>query len=376
MTQTIRAGEPRELLALVPFQLGFVPQESLVLISLREPRNRVGLMARVDLVDLGDRADGLGAQLARNLVAHACADGARQLVPVAYVDDDPTEGEAATERVETALATVRTAADGFVDVGAAWLVGPTRYHPREPDGTVGLGRPLVDLESTQVGAHMVLAGASVVPERRDLGRLPVPTASTRATAVRELRRWRAVVAAAASDGPEAAAWRDASVAAWRDEMRRCAAEQQRAAVRNRPTAWGRLGAGLEDVAVRDRVLLTLVPGTWPAASAWGGDPQDAQTAWAISAIVDPSVGVPPDPDVCGPAARALRHVAAHHPEGSTPALTLLGLLSWWEGSGAEARVWLDRALATDPTYRLALLLTEAVDAGMPPGWVRARRAAG
>ena len=49
--KTIRATEPRELLALIPFQLGFHPTESVVLVSLRPPRRRVGMMARADVVD-------------------------------------------------------------------------------------------------------------------------------------------------------------------------------------------------------------------------------------------------------------------------------------------------------------------------------------
>ena len=34
--KTIRATEPRELLALIPFQLGFHPTDSVVLVSLRD----------------------------------------------------------------------------------------------------------------------------------------------------------------------------------------------------------------------------------------------------------------------------------------------------------------------------------------------------
>ena len=126
--------------------------------------------------------------------------------------------------------------------------------------------------------------------------------------------------------------------------------------------------------MRDAVLLALVPGAGelPEASV-GAVVPDERVSWAISAIVDPTVGVAPVPEICEPARRTLRAVAAHCPDGSPGALTLLGVMAWWEGGGAEARVWIDRALTVDPGYRLALLITQALDAGMPPGWVRAAR---
>ncbi|WP_448629283.1 DUF4192 family protein [Cellulomonas soli] len=57
--------------------------------------------------------------------------------------------------------------------------------------------------------------------------------------------------------------------------------------------------------------------------------------------------------------------------GQAPALTLLALLAWWCGDGARAQVLLERALADEPAHRLALLLAEALEAALPPGWVRA-----
>ena len=47
MSTTITTRDVRELLSLVPFQLGFRPAESVVLMSLRGSRGRAGLVARV-----------------------------------------------------------------------------------------------------------------------------------------------------------------------------------------------------------------------------------------------------------------------------------------------------------------------------------------
>ncbi|MGO3814952.1 MAG: DUF4192 family protein, partial [Cellulosimicrobium funkei] len=139
------------------------------------------------------------------------------------------------------------------------------------------------------------------------------------------------------------------------------------------TVLGRLAAGLESVPVRDAVLLSLGPGTddLPDRTVRGGD-VDAGTGRAIAAVVDPGAGLAPDPAVTGPARAVLEGVVAHAPRGSTaPALTLLALVAWWHGDGGRARRRLAEALAEDPTYRLALLLASALDAGVPPGWVRA-----
>ena len=46
--------------------------------------------------------------------------------------------------------------------------------------------------------------------------------------------------------------------------------------------------------------------------------------------------------------------------------SLLALTAWQAGDGAMANLALDRALADDPGYRMALLLREALAAGAPP----------
>jgi len=56
---------------------------------------------------------------------------------------------------------------------------------------------------------------------------------------------------------------------------------------------------------------------------------------------------------------------AHHEVVAAPA-TLLGLAAWRCGNGALAAVALDRALHADPDYRMAVLLAQALRAGMPP----------
>ena len=52
------------------------------------------------------------------------------------------------------------------------------------------------------------------------------------------------------------------------------------------------------------------------------------------------------------------------------AWTLWGLIQWWRGDGVRARAALRTALDIDPNYRLAQLVTQALDAGLAPGWLR------
>jgi hypothetical protein len=51
---------------------------------------------------------------------------------------------------------------------------------------------------------------------------------------------------------------------------------------------------------------------------------------------------------------------------------LLGFTAWRQGLGAQAQAAVDRALAADEQYRMALLLAEILDYGLPPsgltGW--------
>jgi hypothetical protein len=49
---------------------------------------------------------------------------------------------------------------------------------------------------------------------------------------------------------------------------------------------------------------------------------------------------------------------------------LLAFVAWQSGDGALANVALDRALADDPAYSMALLLRQVISAGAPPSLAR------
>ncbi|MBI9114236.1 DUF4192 domain-containing protein [Sanguibacter suaedae] len=367
MNTTLRVDEPREILALVPYQLGFRPTRSVVLVSLRGPARRVGLVVRADLDDVADPADGPG--VCAVLASHLADDGGTAAVLVVYTDrlTGPADAD---PQVDRALRGLRATTD--VDTLDVWVVTPDAYFsPGCPDRTCcpERGRPVQDLDATQVGAQMVLAGVAVAPSREDLVRLPEVPADARARSQAAARRNRARRAHLVGDAATTA-WRIEALAAWSE----CRAAQVAtpAGAPLPPVVLGRLQAALEDVRVRDAVLVSLVPGRDALASLVVRDVagQDTSSAVgdAVAAVVDPVAGLRP-----GERARTdraiLEQVASHASRRRrAPALTLLALLAWWHGDGARAASLLALVDQADPSYRLASLLRRAVDAGMPPGW--------
>ncbi|MGC0237717.1 DUF4192 family protein [Arthrobacter sp. SD76] len=56
------------------------------------------------------------------------------------------------------------------------------------------------------------------------------------------------------------------------------------------------------------------------------------------------------------------------PQHQAPVLTTIGYINWWEGRGSKAHQFLQLALDTDPTYRLARLSDQMIASGLVAGW--------
>lgn len=333
----VRVAEPRELLAYVPYRLGFHPEASVVLLSMRRAGavHETGLITRTDLADL------VAASSARlimgALAGHLRDDGAEWVLVVAY--DDAGEWPRARRHVLDAL-------HGFARL-SVWLVSGDGYgHDACAEGCCP--RPLSDLEATKIGAAMVLDGVAVLPRRADLAVRAVPPSPDRAAA------WTAYTEEVLRSAPP---WGRAAL--W-DRVLRGAQHQHPASGAD----LGRLLATLTDRVMRDAVLgrvLDPVPAGGTAAYL---------DAAAVAAVLH--AGEPPARPEVAAARDVLVQVAAHaRPGTAAPALGALAFLAWWSGDGARADVVAQQCLEVDPVHRLAHLVLDAVEAGMPPLWVHA-----
>ncbi|MCL2424474.1 MAG: DUF4192 domain-containing protein [Micrococcales bacterium] len=369
---TITITHPRELLALVPHQIGFVPEESVVVVSLRRPRGRVGLVARVDLSVLADPDD--GPRLAHGLVAHLERDHARSAVVVVYTATDP---RGTAHMAHEAVRQVRQAAYDILGELGVWVVtrtGYLAYDCADECCPVG-GRPLAELSSSAVGVQMVVAGSAVADRRADVAAITPASGAERQAVARVCTRWAARGAQAALDGASSLErWRVESVQAWYDEVN----QATKFPAAGHGSRLGRVEAGLRDQRVRDAVLAAILPGTGDlplrlvvgattAPEADQGLKKALEQVFRITAPVEPPG--PPDAHV-----RVLEDVVAHgRRDQQAPALTLLALRAWWAGEGARANQLLTRALHDDPEHVMAQLLAQVSAAGMVPGWVAAAR---
>jgi len=345
----LRVSEPREILAFIPHCLGFRPQESVVAVSLRG--RRLGLVARVDVADLVHPGHGPG--IAGSLVEHLRADGARRVVLVLYTSDDLREARAGGGAGRQALDRMREALPRAWR-SDEWVVTPNAYAPFAcedeqcfPPG----GRPLSDLESTQVGAHMVLAGSAVQPDRARLGvvgRAPEADRRTTEVAYAEERVRRAAAGRAADD---LASWADRMIETWRGLWDGSGGD---------PTSSGRFLVALEDVLVRDEVIASLTAGSRERVFGPGGSGRPDRYR--------------PVRPVVERAREVLEAVVRHAPEGASAApLAVLAWLAWWSGEGARAGVLAGQCLAEDSTHGLGRLVDDLLRLGVPPGWVKSDR---
>ncbi|WP_189667668.1 DUF4192 domain-containing protein [Promicromonospora soli] len=393
----VRVAGPEDLLAYIPYRLGFEPVESVVAVSLAGPRQRVGLVARVDLDDLRlrrpDDPEGPdGAATARWLTDHVVADCADRAVVVLYTATDATAPSGVARRAAELL---RARLERRLPGTEVWLVTPTGFRAldcTDPMCCPAEGRPLSALQGTRIAAHMVLEGRSVAGTREERYALRAAPEVARTQARRAAARWtdahRRLVNGTRFPAAEAEArraeralaeWGAESLGLWRSAVRAAAGARPGQPVTLSPVDLGKIGAALADTPVRDAVLLSLAPGTEATALRTArrevdGD-TDAATGTVMAQIVDPERGVPPDEEITRAASQVLEAVATHVPRNRrAPAYLLLALVAWWHGDGGLAAERVSDALGVDPEYRLALLLRGAIAGGVPPGWVRREQA--
>ncbi|HLS24278.1 MAG TPA: DUF4192 domain-containing protein [Beutenbergiaceae bacterium] len=370
-TVVLRLDDPKELMAYLPYRLGFWPEESAVFFCLR-PRDptsgsgrwKPGLVARVDLADLAHPDTSHREAVRADLLAHLRTDGATAVLVVLYTAEPVRLGEA---RPGPAATTVRwwLSAGLAADPSRVWVVAGDTYRclecQDEPCCPTG-GHPLSRIGHSQIGAEMVYHGLTYAPNRAALLAPVHIEPRLRQAAIRSSARWRRKQVAF---GPDRTAWLTELTSAWDQAM--TAAEEP---LKMSATRLGALQVGLEDRSVRDAVLLSVATGT-PAVHALGAG------ADVLAEQVFSHGGAPPEPTRISRACDVVHVLAAAAARGRSAApWSVIAWLAWYEGNGARADLCLQRALSEDPTHRLAQLIRRAVDHGIPPGWARVLPTAG
>ena len=325
----VRLSSPADVLAAVPHLLGFHPAKSLVVIGAGGPRGRIRLGFRYDLPDPPDA--GAARQIADHAVAVLAERRATTVIAVGY-----GQGRLVTPVMDTFAAAARrrglTPRELLrVEDGRYWS-----YLCQDVNCCPAEGVPF-DPGSHPVTAAMSAAGLAAYPDRATLAGTLAPLTGERATtrdeaAGRACARAAALVEQAARQGGNPlrlvisegrSAVRDA-IARYRDGG---------AITDDDLLAW--LVISLAHLPVRDDAWARMDP---PHRAAhlrlWTDLVRGAADAW-----------------VPAPAA-------------------LLAFTAWQCGDGALASIAIDRALACDPGYSMALLLRDILDAGVPPSEAR------
>jgi Domain of unknown function (DUF4192) len=323
------AGSPEAVLAVVPHLLGFYPERSLVVIGLGGQPSQVRVTFRYDLPWPLDAMELAG------IAEHAASVLRRQETRAAVLIGYGTE--AATVPVLEAV--MRTLSVSGVSLGEVLRADGGRYWSllcASPDCCPAEGRPY-DPGSHPVAAAMTQAGHGALPDRAALARTlqpPPGTAERVRLATDAAQRQLSELVARGQETGE------------RDPRLRVArtgrAVVQRAIRSYR--AGGAITAGdqlawvavlLADLRVRDDAWARMDPAHFEAHNRlW----TDVLRAAATEYIPAPA--------------------------------SLLAFTAWQAGNGALAACAVDRALAADPDYSMALLIGEALQAGLPPSSAR------
>jgi hypothetical protein len=315
-----RLSGPGEILAVLPSLCGFPPQESLVLLSLRGPRRRLGLTARVDLPDPTDEQD-----LAAVCAERMAGDGAASVVVTVLSEHGRRSGlvdavrDALAEREVGVLEALHVSAGRWTSYTCSSACCPAEGTP-VPDAPPVLGL---------VRAEQAVTGRAVLASRDELVRSLAPPVL--------------LAAAAASQHLEQAAQ------AWL----RARAEHGAVAARR---------STLDHVQVLlDRVAAGVPVGPVDAAVVAVGL-ADVQARDAVATLI-----LTREQELLSLLVQVARQVVA---PDDVPVCTLVAWTAYARGEGALANVALDRALAGRPEYSLALLLRSALDGGVHPDEVR------
>jgi hypothetical protein len=319
-------GRPGALIASLPAVLGFVPEKSLVLVSVED--GRMGAVMRVDLSD--DLPDHTG------YLAEVVAKGGADTVVAVIVDADGAFCPLCEQEHSSLMGRLGESL-GEHDVGlyAAHLVDRVAADGRWrcADGC-GAGGAVEDPGSSPMAVAAVLDGRRLYARRGELQAVVAMSDPVRASGLAG-----AIEAEAARRESD---WRaDPDGCARRDVQRVLAAIPGPGGGSLDEAAIPALASALTDVAVRDTCYALAV----------GVRAAGAEALWAILARVLPA-------------------------PWRAEALVLLAFSAYVRGDGPLAGVALEAALEVDSGHRMARMLDSALRAGMRPDQIRELAATG
>jgi len=376
MTTTIHLSGPADVLAVLPYQLGFHPRDALVAVSLHG--TRMGLVQRIDLPPPEHVLDAVTAMIGP----------LRQDNPLAVllIGFEEREGESRAMLDEMS----RVCSAHGVEVHDRMVVRGGRWYnldciqcccPTE-------GRELPAPSEVPAVAEFVGRGICPLPDRSALAdRVEISSpllsraVSTLANELVELRREATDVDESEIGERESElqetesevhdaeselnACRASELAVWSRVL--CDEDDAEPVQALPPQDLAMLAVSLTDVDLRDGLIAWLCPGTLPPElidpmlfdqmsqallePVWlDGDRGDVEQVMALQRIEH----------------RLCELCAALPDEWAVSTLTVLASFTWWRGDGALTRIALDRALRVDPHYRLAQLLERMVDLAIRP----------
>ncbi len=322
-----RFTKPGALIAALPAVLGFVPEKSLVLVSLEQ--GQMGAVMRADLAE--DLIDNVGR------VAELAATSGADTVVIVIVDADgalcpvcDVEHRRLCDSLSAALA------ERHINVSAAHVVDRVEAGGswRCVDGC-GAGGAVEDPGASPLAAAAVLDGRRLYPRRADLQAVIAIVDTAKSAALVEPIRARAAARRADWDkDPDGCGRRDVQTAM-------AVAARVREGGRPADSELAELACALTDVAVRDTLYALAV----------GVDAGAAESLWAVL------VQSLPEP-------------------WRVEALVLLAFSAYTRGDGPLAGLALDAALRIDPHHRMAGMLDTALQSGMHPAQIRELAATG
>lgn len=343
-TSTIR--NPGDLIAALPAMLGEKPHDAVIVLGTARD-GEVLAAVKVDRVDLcvPELSPDTAAVVARDL---ALAGAARAIV-VSWSDLAPGAGCAALDEIMPFLRLEGIDAHAWVTDGGHYWPGlcadPECCPPDERPAPRVAAVPHVTQVTVDRWRHGGLGHDPVVEVSRNDKR----------SANRGADRW-AAKRAEDRDWWCRESWQHVDVTSEGDAE---------------PPTWGRCIAGIQDVRVRDAIIVMWLGGS-PSVIR---DVLEGRASTGVHAVMEgalrPGSATVPQPEVCDAALEWSVQALAYARVRERAAIhALRAVVLWWGDDLAGARRAAARALECDDGYTLAMLLAEMCDLGLRPGWRR------